>query len=709
MFLENLSFLSVENFSCHLRHEKLNIITGARGSGKTALVFGALYEELARVSELLSPSGFDKSAANSIDHRVSKISRAKGSVSPVLAPVAISGSRFLASRLSGLRSLDLPISRVDALASNRVVNDEGIQSFQQIFDWQDFRLSLEKSLNNLTCGDCGYQITEEELLKPERVLSDYKGSLFACLLAEEACLEGLIGLGFSRLRFEGEEFFLEDFLDNAGANPGAWCEVQLDEWLECPDGQQVLDFLKLCKEQGIELVSIHQAASDERACFNIGSSLKGLGGSSREVTCPACVARALKSSGQSVGSLEKSIRGLEKGGATKELDELSLSELRTLLPANSHESEALGYLCDLGFGEASLGTNPGEYRCFAKVSLLIAKAFLSNLKGTALLVEEPFLGLSERETLITAEMLNQMVKRGNLVVVTSSEIPNCIEKNKESAADGVSVFSLSPVSKARRLEGLSEKATKKVLQERTTSRAGELLTYHLEKRHLAPSELENLQANQKKIFPELKPLDHREAYWFGQERVRSRLFSWLGIWRELSSMIIQSPEAAVKGIRREDLSATKSRFLCQECKNSEICRSCGGTGFGPEIMSLEFKSKSLKRLLSSTGHALEIDLRTWNKKLSKVGSDINLLGLGNIPLTRPVALLSSREYRLAYLVKHLSVERKKNSFYWFEDLSLGFEGDDLTRLCQFISLKLDAGLSLCCGGSRGELKTLESL
>ncbi len=168
----------------------------------------------------------------------------------------------------------------------------------------------------------------------------------------------------------------------------------------------------------------------------------------------------------------------------------------------------------------------------------------------------------------------------------------------------------------------------------------------------------------------------------------SMVASFVGLFDELRKLFSQSFQARIAGLTPADfaLGTAKSR-RCPACKGTgkgdeelfqRTCPACQGSRYQPEIQQIRYRGVSLPELLhtSVADSARLLDVIPGCKRpltlLHKVGLDYLQLG-------QPVSALSHGELQRLTLVRDL-VQERRGALYLFDEPTAGLNRDDAQKL-----------------------------
>jgi excinuclease ABC subunit A len=174
---------------------------------------------------------------------------------------------------------------------------------------------------------------------------------------------------------------------------------------------------------------------------------------------------------------------------------------------------------------------------------------------------------------------------------------------------------------------------------------------------------------------------------------RSNPATFMGIWDEMRSLFAALPEAQVLGLKAGQFSLNTKGGRCETCKGEgtvlrdlgalgqmrEECPECLGRRFGPQVLRLTFKGKTLLDLLQmSVKEALAL-----LRHIAPVAKRLHALcevGLSYLELGRSSATLSAGEMQRMRLAKELIRPVGETWVYVFEEPARGLHSADLEVL-----------------------------
>ena len=181
---------------------------------------------------------------------------------------------------------------------------------------------------------------------------------------------------------------------------------------------------------------------------------------------------------------------------------------------------------------------------------------------------------------------------------------------------------------------------------------------------------------------------------------RSTVVSVLGALPVLNAIFASSIDAKVHGFQIAHLSKRNPQGRCVKCKGTgravrrgaEICDECGGTGLNDAVLSLRWKGKSVRDVLTGT---IDEALESFGRA-PVVGSlfrAVSDLGLGYLRLIQPMRTLSAGEQQRLRLAAALARGSRRRTLFILDEPSRGLGADEIEKLIRLFRELLDRGHS----------------
>lgn len=174
--------------------------------------------------------------------------------------------------------------------------------------------------------------------------------------------------------------------------------------------------------------------------------------------------------------------------------------------------------------------------------------------------------------------------------------------------------------------------------------------------------------------------------------------------RKLFSLL---PEAKIRGYKPGRFSFNVVGGRCEDCKGAGLrtvemnylpdvhvpCESCGGKRFNRETLEVRYKGKSISDVLDMTINEA-FDFFESHPKLKKIISTLKDVGLGYITLGQPSTTLSGGEAQRVKLASELSRANTGNTLYILDEPTTGLHFQDVEMLLDVLNRLVNLGNSV---------------
>ncbi|MDB2413989.1 excinuclease ABC subunit UvrA [Flavobacteriaceae bacterium] len=185
---------------------------------------------------------------------------------------------------------------------------------------------------------------------------------------------------------------------------------------------------------------------------------------------------------------------------------------------------------------------------------------------------------------------------------------------------------------------------------------------------------------------------------------RSNPATYTGVFSEIRSLFAKTPEAAIRGYKPGRFSFNVKGGRCETCQGGGVriiemnflpdvhveCETCQGKRFNRETLEIRYKGKSIADVLEMTiDHAVE-----FFKHIPKIHSKLKTIkdvGLGYITLGQRSTTLSGGEAQRIKLASELSKRDTGNTFYILDEPTTGLHFEDIRVLMNVLNTLADKG------------------
>jgi excinuclease ABC subunit A len=474
--------------------------------------------------------------------------------------------------------------------------------------------------------------------------------------------------------------------------------------------------------------------------------------------CPECNGARLKPEVLAVTVGEKNIHEFTKMSVTRALaflDELELTETEQLIGARIVKEirERLTFLDNVGVGYLQLDRAAATLSGGEAQRLRLATQIGSQLVGVLYILDEPSIGLHQRDngklistlerlrdlgnTVLVVEHDEQMMRAADWLVdmgpgagehgghVVAEGPARKIERNAKSITGqylsgareisvpdrrnedggsfwvrGASMHNLKgidvefPVGKLVCVSGVSGSGKSTLVNEIVYK----ALANRLHRMRVKPGEhlgCEGIECFDKVIDIDQSPIGRTPR---SNPATYTKLFDHI---RELYSL---TPEAKVRGYKPGRFSFNVRGGRCETCKGDGTikiemhflpdvyvpCETCGGRRYSRETLEVRFKGKSIADVLEMS---VEEALQFFGKipKLRRRLQTLHDVGLDYIKLGQPATTLSGGEAQRVKLAAELSKIATGRTLYILDEPTTGLHFADIEKLLEVLQRLVDNG------------------
>ena len=483
-----------------------------------------------------------------------------------------------------------------------------------------------------------------------------------------------------------------------------------------------------------------------------------------EKKCDSCNGNRLKPSSQSVFVAQKTISDLlnvpiEDAHSffqdEKNFEYMSEQNKMIAKPILKEIKERIFFLYDVGLGYITLGRDARTISGGEAQRIRVASQIGSGLTGVMYVLDEPSIGLHERDTNKLIKTLRALQEKGNTVIV--------VEHDKETiqAADyivdigpfagkygGEIVFAgtLKEMNKAKTLTakyvtgakkidyvhnrpqeefieiknvtinnikdlnvkiplknlcaitGVSGSGKSSLILQTLLPVAKELLNRARKVKKIDGVEIEGLEKLDKVIYLDQSPIGRTP---------RSNPATYTGLMDEIRDLFAKTKEASLRGYKIGRFSFNVKGGRCEKCQGEgEIkiemhflpdimvkCDDCHGSRYNTQTLEILYKGKNISDVLNmSVDEALEFFAKV--PKLNAKLQTLSDVGLGYITLGQNAVTLSGGEAQRIKLSKELSKKDTGNTLYVLDEPTTGLHFADVDRLTKVLHHLVDLGNSV---------------
>ncbi|PKB00482.1 excinuclease ABC subunit A [Flavobacteriaceae bacterium MAR_2009_75] len=185
---------------------------------------------------------------------------------------------------------------------------------------------------------------------------------------------------------------------------------------------------------------------------------------------------------------------------------------------------------------------------------------------------------------------------------------------------------------------------------------------------------------------------------------RSNPATYTGVFSEIRSLFTKTPEAAIRGYKPGRFSFNVKGGRCETCQGGGLrviemnflpdvyvdCETCNGKRFNRETLEIRYKGKSIADVLEMTINEA-VDFFELIPKIYRKLKTIQDVGLGYISLGQQSTTLSGGEAQRIKLATELSKRDTGNTFYILDEPTTGLHFEDIRVLMEVLNRLVDKG------------------
>ncbi|MCB5074401.1 excinuclease ABC subunit UvrA [Streptococcus mutans] len=434
--------------------------------------------------------------------------------------------------------------------------------------------------------------------------------------------------------------------------------------------------------------------------------------------------------------------------------ELSENEKTIATPIVKEIKDRLTFLNNVGLNYLTLSRSAGTLSGGESQRIRLATQIGSNLSGVLYILDEPSIGLHQRDNDRLISSLKKMRDLGNTLIVVehdedtmmaadwlvdvgpgagalggeivASGTPKQVAKNKKSiTGQYLSGKKKIPVPLDRRkgsgrfieIKGAAENNLQninvkfplgKFIAVTGVSGSGKsTLVNSILKKVIA----QKLNRNSEKPgkYKSISGIEHIDRLIdIDQSPIgrtpRSNPATYTGVFDDIRDLFAQTNEAKIRGYKKGRFSFNVKGGRCEACSGDGIikiemhflpdvyvpCEVCHGTRYNSETLEVHYKDKNIAEILNMTVNDAAEFFAPIPKIVRKIRT-IKDVGLGYVTLGQPATTLSGGEAQRMKLASELHKRSTGKSFYILDEPTTGLHTDDIARLLKVLERFVDDG------------------
>ncbi len=185
---------------------------------------------------------------------------------------------------------------------------------------------------------------------------------------------------------------------------------------------------------------------------------------------------------------------------------------------------------------------------------------------------------------------------------------------------------------------------------------------------------------------------------------RSNPATYTGAFDLIRELFAMTPDSRAKGYKNGRFSFNVKGGRCEACSGDGIlkipmhflpdisvpCEVCGGARYNRETLSVHYKGKNIAEVLDMTIEEASVFFADVPRIASKIRT-MNDVGLGYLKLGQPSTLLSGGEAQRVKIAAELSKRATGRTFYILDEPTTGLHTDDVKRLIEILQRLTEGG------------------
>lgn len=434
--------------------------------------------------------------------------------------------------------------------------------------------------------------------------------------------------------------------------------------------------------------------------------------------------------------------------------ELSENEKTIATPIVKEIKDRLTFLNNVGLNYLTLSRSAGTLSGGESQRIRLATQIGSNLSGVLYILDEPSIGLHQRDNDRLISSLKKMRDLGNTLIVVEHDedtmrqadwlidvgpgagdfggqivafgTPEDVAKNKKSITGqylsgakeipvplerrkgngrvlrvkGASENNLQnidvtfPLGKFIAVTGVSGSGKSTLVNSILKKAVAQKLNRNSAKpgKHKALEGIENIE---RLIDIDQSPIGRTP---------RSNPATYTGVFDDIRDLFAKTNEAKIRGYKKGRFSFNVKGGRCEACSGDGIikiemhflpdvyvpCEVCHGTRYNSETLEVHYKDKNIAEILDMTVNDA-VEFFAPIPKIARKLQTIKDVGLGYVTLGQPATTLSGGEAQRMKLASELHKRSTGKSLYILDEPTTGLHTDDIARLLKVLQRFVDDG------------------
>ena len=185
---------------------------------------------------------------------------------------------------------------------------------------------------------------------------------------------------------------------------------------------------------------------------------------------------------------------------------------------------------------------------------------------------------------------------------------------------------------------------------------------------------------------------------------RSNPATYSNVFADIRKLFEATPDAQIRGFKAGRFSFNVKGGRCEECRGAGVqtiemnflpdvyvrCKACGGNRYNRETLEVKYKGKNINEVLNMTVN-IAVDFFANIPSIYQKLKAIQDVGLGYLTLGQPCTTLSGGESQRIKLAAELSKTDTGRTLYILDEPTTGLHFEDIRQLLSVINKLVDRG------------------
>ena len=381
--------------------------------------------------------------------------------------------------------------------------------------------------------------------------------------------------------------------------------------------------------------------------------------------------------------------------------------------------ERLHFLVEVGLGYLSLSRAARSLSGGESQRIRLATQIGSKLVNVLYILDEPSIGLHQRDNRRLINTLQELRDAGNSVIVVEHDeemmrsADYIVDVGPKAGRRGGQIVATGTIEDIMRSNSITADylcGRRKIeIPDKLRAGTGEKLTLRGARgnnlkgvdvefplgKFICGTGVSGLEHIDKLVVVDQSPIGRTP---------RSNPATYSNVFSDIRKLFEATPDAQVRGFKAGRFSFNVRGGRCEECRGAGVqtiemnflpdvyvrCKACGGHRYNRETLEVKYKGKSIDEVLNMTVN-IAVDFFANIPNIYQKLKAIQDVGLGYLTLGQPCTTLSGGESQRIKLAAELSKTDTGRTLYILDEPTTGLHFEDIRQLLSVINKLVDRG------------------